>query len=140
VVRIGEAFYELKRKGLNERAIVVLVADASGVNKSTVTRVLSLPGSVTRGITAARDGDGRPARERSRLRQLRSRKKRTFSPAQRDAAKQPMKGMWVKRKKGAKERVTTPELAACVPQSGMGTVFTGYVQRTEARLPTTRSN
>jgi hypothetical protein len=41
VVRIGEAFYELKRKGLNERAIVVLVADASGVNKSTVTRVLS---------------------------------------------------------------------------------------------------
>ncbi len=40
IVKIGEGFERLSKSGLNRRAIVVLVRDASGVTKGDVHKVL----------------------------------------------------------------------------------------------------
>jgi len=40
IIRIGQGFEKLKQSGVNERAILVLVADHSGVGKTEIRKVL----------------------------------------------------------------------------------------------------
>ena len=40
IVEISKAFAELRRSGLNQKAIIVLIHDATGLPKRDITRVL----------------------------------------------------------------------------------------------------